>query len=202
MPLVTIHQHPENNKVCLKFVQNWLRKPLYGLCRSCRWYCKRQLSYLPLGPLLLRNFEKNSAKQSYLEILGLALEHAGARRRRRAVSTRVVPHRTRTSRQADAPRSVHCAMGSCVWRSWARWPVPHDVSSTAGRPHRLSPLARQSPHVAALPMHIVAPYGAPYRDSVALTPTKHSHHNTPGYKSHDVPSSREHPTPPCTIVAA
>jgi hypothetical protein len=34
-PLVTIHRCPDNSKVCLQFMQNWLRKTLYGLCRSC-----------------------------------------------------------------------------------------------------------------------------------------------------------------------
>jgi hypothetical protein len=42
------------------------------------------------------------------------------------------------------------------------------------------------------PLHVVAPYHAPYRDSVASTRTKHRHHHAPGYKSHVDPLPREH----------
>jgi hypothetical protein len=77
--------------------------------------------------------------------------------------------------------------------------VPRGVSPTAGRPRLFRPLARQPPHVAALPTHVVALYRAPYRDSVALTRTKHRHHHAPGYKSHVGPLSRKHRNDHATI---
>jgi hypothetical protein len=35
-PRVTIHRRPENSKLCLQFVQKWLRKTPYALSGSCR----------------------------------------------------------------------------------------------------------------------------------------------------------------------
>jgi hypothetical protein len=74
-PMVTIHQHPEKLHVGIPFVQNWLRKRPYTLCRSCRGIGDLQLCYLGLGQLLLINFEKNPSKQCYPEMV-LALERA------------------------------------------------------------------------------------------------------------------------------
>jgi hypothetical protein len=33
---VTIHRRPENSQLGMRFVQKWLRKTPYALCRSCR----------------------------------------------------------------------------------------------------------------------------------------------------------------------
>jgi hypothetical protein len=64
---VTIHQRPENNKVGMQFMQKWLRKTPYNLCRSCRGYCTLQFSLLPLGPLQFKNLEKRRGKQRYIK---------------------------------------------------------------------------------------------------------------------------------------
>jgi hypothetical protein len=59
----TIHRRHKNFQVGMPFVHNSLRKNLYDLCRSCRGLFDLQLSYLSLGPLQLRNFEKNSVEE-------------------------------------------------------------------------------------------------------------------------------------------
>jgi hypothetical protein len=51
MSQVTIHRRLENSQLGMRFVNSWLRKTLYGLCRSCRGLIDLQLSYLSLGPL-------------------------------------------------------------------------------------------------------------------------------------------------------
>jgi hypothetical protein len=48
----TIHQRPENLQVGILFLQNWLSKTPYDICRSCRGIRDIQLSLLPLGSLL------------------------------------------------------------------------------------------------------------------------------------------------------
>jgi hypothetical protein len=57
MPLGTIHWRPENNKLCLQFVQEWLRKTIYDLCKSCRGSTDLQLCYLAFEALQFKNFE-------------------------------------------------------------------------------------------------------------------------------------------------
>jgi hypothetical protein len=56
-PQVTIHRRPENSQLGMRFVNSWLRKTLYGFCRSCRGLIDLQLCYSPLGPLLFKNLE-------------------------------------------------------------------------------------------------------------------------------------------------
>jgi hypothetical protein len=55
-------QAPRKQLLGMPFVQNWLRKTPYALCRSCRGIRDLQLSYYPHGPLQLEKFEKNSLK--------------------------------------------------------------------------------------------------------------------------------------------
>jgi hypothetical protein len=62
-PRVTIHRHPENSQLGMRFVHNWLGKRPYTLCRSGRGIGDLQLCYSPLGPLQFKNLEKNPFKQ-------------------------------------------------------------------------------------------------------------------------------------------
>jgi hypothetical protein len=48
---VTIHRHPGNLHLGMRFVHNRLRKIPHGLCRSCSWSCDLQLWLLALCAL-------------------------------------------------------------------------------------------------------------------------------------------------------
>jgi hypothetical protein len=61
--LVTVHRHPENSQLGIQFVQKWLRKRPYALNQSCRGIGDLPLCCCSLGPLLLKNLEKNWFKQ-------------------------------------------------------------------------------------------------------------------------------------------
>jgi hypothetical protein len=56
-PRVTIHRRPEISDLGMQIVQKRWRERPYALSKSCRGMQDLQLSYYPLGPLLLKNFE-------------------------------------------------------------------------------------------------------------------------------------------------
>jgi hypothetical protein len=58
-----VHRNMVTFKVWQRFVQNPLRKILYGLCESCKGWWDLQLSYSPLCALLFKLFEKISVKR-------------------------------------------------------------------------------------------------------------------------------------------
>jgi hypothetical protein len=78
MLLGTFHWHLENNKLCLQFVQKWMRKTVCGLCRSCRGLRDLELCYSPLGPLLLKNLEQNTVEQGQVIFFKSAAPHVRA----------------------------------------------------------------------------------------------------------------------------
>jgi hypothetical protein len=82
MPRVTIHRRPENNQLGMQFVQRWLRKTIYGLCRSRRGLGDLQLCYSPVGPLLLKNLKQNTIEQGQVEFFKTAVPRVRAHVRR------------------------------------------------------------------------------------------------------------------------
>jgi hypothetical protein len=49
--VVSIHRRPKILNLGMQFVQKWLRKTPYALCRSCRGMLDLQLFYSNLGAL-------------------------------------------------------------------------------------------------------------------------------------------------------
>jgi hypothetical protein len=66
--VVTIHRRPENLHLGMQFVQKWLRKTPYALCRSCRGMLDLQLSYSNLGALQFNFLEKTAVEQGNPEM--------------------------------------------------------------------------------------------------------------------------------------
>jgi hypothetical protein len=62
MLVVTIHKRLENLHLGMQFVQKWLRKTPYALCKSCRGMLDLQLSYSNLGALQFNFLEKSAVK--------------------------------------------------------------------------------------------------------------------------------------------
>jgi hypothetical protein len=105
----TIHRRPENSKLGIRFVHNWLRKRPYALCESCRGSGDLQLCFSLLGPLLFNFLEIFSVKQGCLKKF----------RRHWRSGTR----RPRRCRASPAP-----------WSLWSRTPrLGYHVESPAQR---------------------------------------------------------------------
>jgi hypothetical protein len=66
--VVTVHRRPENSQVGMHFVQNWLRKRPYALCKSCKGILNLQLSYSNLGALQFNFLEKTAVEQGNPEM--------------------------------------------------------------------------------------------------------------------------------------
>jgi hypothetical protein len=81
---VTIHRRPENNQHGMQTVQKWLRKTIYGLCRSCRRLGDLELCYSPFGQLLLKILEQNAVEQGQVEFFRTVVPCVRAHARRRA----------------------------------------------------------------------------------------------------------------------
>jgi hypothetical protein len=62
MQFSIVHWRPENLHLGMQFVQKWLRKPPYALCRSCRVMLDLQLSYSNLGALQFNFLEKTAVE--------------------------------------------------------------------------------------------------------------------------------------------
>jgi hypothetical protein len=81
---VPIHRRLENSQLGMQIVQKWLRKTIYGLCRSCRGLGDLQLCYSPFGPLLLKILEQNAVEQGQVKFFRTAAHRVRAHARRRA----------------------------------------------------------------------------------------------------------------------
>jgi hypothetical protein len=110
--LGTIHWRPDNNKVCLQFVQKWLRKTIYDLCRSCKGLGDLQLCYSLLGPLMLKNLEQNAVEQGQVVFFQSAAPRLRAHARRRAcghtsLRCRLTGHNRRCTAATAGPTAPH-----------------------------------------------------------------------------------------------
>jgi hypothetical protein len=152
----------------MRIVHKWLRKRPYALCKSCRGLIGLQLSYLSLGPLQLKNLEKNWFKQSQMK----SKQSCRARRSRPRAMLCMWSHRAEPPADWARPPEHPCD----------RWtqglpptfapnpPSPRAVHSRAARNrhaptdqrrHRRTPTPRA--HVAALSA-VLRPCRDPHRD--------------------------------------
>jgi hypothetical protein len=124
--------------------------------------------------------EKRSVKLSHIELLCIGTHQDPVRATLPGVPRR--PRSTRTRRTAGVQRPCVVSWFLRVTYSGS-WSVPCGFSSLANARTTILhwPVSRRTSP--PFPPHVVASYHAPYRDSVTLARTKHSHHDVPGYKT-------------------
>jgi hypothetical protein len=156
--LVTIHRRPENSQLGIQFVQKWLRKRPYALCKSNRGLGDLQLCYSLIGPLLFKIFEKNSFKQGQAKFKsGQPRPHVRrqARRRRRAPTCATAVPGTLAEAGLDPPvrapwtppLAPHRHPRPVSWPHVSRALWPRRADQAAGRPLASLPYP---PYVAAV----------------------------------------------------
>jgi hypothetical protein len=88
----------------MPYVHNWLRKPPYALCRSCRGMLDLQLSYSNLSALQFKFLEFQMVKQGYMELFRKnSTPLKPPARRRRATPCHVRPSWDPLGLDAEAP---------------------------------------------------------------------------------------------------